>query len=212
MEHLLQAPTAGSFPIINEDRLMPQKFMLIGISGYVIFASVASILLASTNTVNSARRFSIILFHWAAILIFVIASFVDTLQIALPTATVALWPIPPSLALSLLAAVAVSLVYGHPGLTGWWSPLPWIRGVIGISLVAAIAGAAQGAGHAQLPDWRFIGTSLVLWAVCLILADLALLTSRSGTSMDTSSRMVRELLRLCAALPALLVYLIGIRL
>lgn len=77
--------------------------------------------------------------------------------------------------------------------------------------VTAWAGASQGARHALLPDWRFIGTSLVLWAVCLILADLALISSRSSAATEPSGRMVRELLRLCAALPALLVYLIGIR-
>ncbi len=186
--------------------------MLIAVTGYVVCASVASFLAASSDSARSLRRLSIILLHWTAILIFVVASFSNTLAVALPAETISLWPFSPTLILSVMAAIVASLLYGHPQLTGWWSPLPWIRGVIGISFVASFVASAQDARHALIPDWRFIGTSLVLWAVCLILADLALLNSRSGNSQDPSAKMVRELLRLCAALPALLVYLIGIRL
>ncbi len=191
---------------------MPQKFMLIAVTGYVVFASVASaVSTGAWSLPGSMRRFTIILFHWSAAAVFVLASLPVMLQTASPLNLNALWPIPNGLILALVAATLLVFAYGRAGLSGWWSPLPWLRGVVAATAAAAWAGASQGSSTVLQPDWRFLGASLVLWGVCLILADIALFASRRPSDSDPSSRVVQELLRLCAALPALLIYMIGIR-
>ena len=191
---------------------MPQKFMLIAVTGYVLLASLAAVLTTNTPLLSGAtRRFTIILLHWTAAMVFVVASLPTLLRTEAPLTLAGLWPLPTGMIAAFAGAVVLVVVYRHQGLNGWWSPLPWLRGLVVATAVTAWASASQGARSALWPDWRFVGASLVLWAVCLILADITLFSSRSATGVEPSSRMVKELLRLCAALPALLIYLIGIR-
>ncbi len=191
---------------------MPQKFILIAVTGYVLFASLAAVISTGTYALSGTyRRLTIILLHWSAALVFVLASLPTMLRTASPLSIDALWPVPMGVAIAAACGAALTALYNRPALTGWWSPLPWLRGVVVATAATAWASASQGAGSTFLPDWRFVGASLVLWGVCLILADIALFASRSATDTEPSSQVVRELLRLCAALPALLIYLIGIR-
>ncbi len=187
--------------------------MLIAVAGYVLFASMASVASAGARVLpGPKRRFTIILLHWIAASVFVLASLPVMLSTPAPLSLDGLWPVPEGLVLAMAAAVILTLLYGRPGLTGWWSPFPWLRGIVAATAAAAWAGASQGSNTVLPPDWRFLGASLVLWAVCLILADIALFATRRPSDTESSSQVVRELLRLCAALPALLIYMIGIRL
>lgn len=186
--------------------------MLIAVVGYVLFASIAAILASrSDQHVGAPNRFNIILSQWLAAIVFVAASVPTMLQVGAPLSLSALWPPPPGLLAALTGAVVIIVLGARLRIDGWWSPLPWLRGALVATAAAAWVGANQGVPTPLLPDWRFTGTSLVLWGVCLILADIALFSSRGTRGADPSSRMVRELLRLCAALPALLIYMIGIR-
>ncbi|MFK8031649.1 MAG: hypothetical protein AB8G18_15540 [Gammaproteobacteria bacterium] len=191
---------------------MPQKFMLIAVIGYVAFASVAARLATSESHLTLRRRLVIMTLHWCGLLTFVIASMSHTLDLISIPALNNLWPVPAGLLAGFSVAVAASFAYGRREFLGWWSPLPWIRGVAVVTMVASLTGAAQGARSAWLPDWRFVGTSMVLGLSSLIVADMALMFSRSAQRPASSTRSVHELLRLCAVLPALLIYLIGIRL
>ncbi|MEM7083553.1 MAG: hypothetical protein AAF465_12545 [Pseudomonadota bacterium] len=193
---------------------MPQKFILIAVTGYLLFAWMAATLASmaspdSTPTAPNRRRRAIVLCLWLAPLMFVGSAFIEMLvsselllvSLVSPSATVFGM---------VVVAVAITLLSYRAGLSGWWSPLPLLRGVTVIAFFAAWQSAIQGAHTMALPDWRFLGISLVLWLVCLILADLALFASHRR-AQDQSTKMIKEWLRLCAALPALLIFLIGFR-
>lgn len=194
---------------------MPEKFMTLAVLGFILCALISAWLCSHAETtaahtrISRVRVFYINLFQLMGILVFLglaypalffMSGYSPRNSINVPTGTTWL----------LLALVLITLLFAvlRGRLHGWWSPFPLLQSMLAASALASWLGETQSLRYPLWPDWRYIGGATVLYLAALVLVDALLWATRETTD---EGQFVPEFARLCAVLPALLVYAVGVR-
>lgn len=154
--------------------------------------------------------FYISLLRFAALVVFILLAYPALFDLTEPARAASVIARPADTTFGLLAVLAVAATLSWLFTADRLAT--WVLLVQGILFLTWLFGRIMGALNqpfSPLPDWRFLGVTLVLFSACLLISEILLWLpgkDSSGPQQRTLTHMARQL----AVLPAILIYSLGL--